>query len=41
MAKRTTTDDERKLFEQNFKEARPLKATMTTAAPRKTVCARD
>jgi DNA-nicking Smr family endonuclease len=35
MTKRTTSDDERKLFEQNFKESRPLKATMSTAAPPK------
>ena len=35
MTKRTTSDEERKLFEQNFKESRPLKATMSTATPRK------
>jgi len=33
--KRTTTEDERKLFEQNFKASRPLKVTMSIAAPRK------
>lgn len=36
MAKRrTTTDDERKLFEQDFKQAHPLQVVMSTAAPRK------
>jgi DNA-nicking Smr family endonuclease len=35
MIRRMTSDDERKLFEQNFKEAPPLKVTMSTAAPRK------
>ena len=33
MTKRTTSDDERKLFEQTFKEGRPIKA----AAPKKPV----
>jgi DNA-nicking Smr family endonuclease len=33
--RRTTSDDERKLFEQEFKESRPLKVTMSTAVPRK------
>ena len=32
---RRTSDDERKLFEQEFKAARPLKVTMSTAATRK------
>ncbi|HVW73441.1 MAG TPA: Smr/MutS family protein [Rhizomicrobium sp.] len=36
MAKRrTTTDEERRLFEQDFRQAHPLKVTMSTAAPRK------
>ena len=35
MARRTTSDDERKLFEQEFKESRPLKVTMSTVVPRK------
>lgn len=35
MGKRTTTDEERKLFEQDFKQAHPLKVIMSTAAPRK------
>ena len=35
MAKRVTSDEERKLFEQNFRESRPLKATMSTKAPRR------
>ena len=33
--RRTTSDEERKLFEQEFKESRPLKVTMSKAAPRK------
>lgn len=33
--RRTTSDDERKLFEQEFKESRPLKVTLSKAAPRK------
>jgi DNA-nicking Smr family endonuclease len=32
---RRTSDDERKLFEQNFKAANPLNVTMSKAAPRK------
>jgi DNA-nicking Smr family endonuclease len=32
--KRTTSDEERRLFEQEFKESRPLKVTMSTAGPR-------
>ena len=35
MAKRITSDDERKLFEQDFKKSNPLKVTMSKAAPRK------
>ena len=35
MTRRTTSDEERKLFEQNFKEARPLTVTMSKASPRK------
>jgi DNA-nicking Smr family endonuclease len=35
MRKRTTSDEERKLFEQNFKQSNPLKVTMSKAAPRK------
>jgi len=33
--RRTASDDERKLFEQEFKQSRPLKVTMSTVAPRK------
>ena len=33
--RRTTTDEERKLFEQDFKQAHPPKVTMSTATPRK------
>jgi DNA-nicking Smr family endonuclease len=33
--RRTTSDEERKLFEQEFKEQRPLKVTLSKAAPRK------
>jgi DNA-nicking Smr family endonuclease len=35
MTRRRTTDEERKLFEQDFKESRPLKAAMSKAPPRK------
>jgi DNA-nicking Smr family endonuclease len=35
MTRRTTSDDERKLFEQDFKAARPLKVTMSSVPPRK------
>jgi len=35
MTKRTASDDERKLFEQTFKEARPIKAAMSTAPAKK------
>ena len=35
MTRRVTSDDERKLFEQEFKEQRPLKATMSKTAARK------
>jgi len=36
MAKRRkTSDEERKLFEQEFKESRPLKVIMSATAPRK------
>lgn len=33
--RRTTSDEERKLFEQEFKESRTLKVTMSKAPPRK------
>ena len=33
--RRTTTDEERALFEQNFKTASPLKVILSKAAPRK------
>jgi DNA-nicking Smr family endonuclease len=33
--KRRTTDDERQLFEQNFKAARPIKIAGTQKAPKK------
>ncbi|HEY4076852.1 MAG TPA: Smr/MutS family protein [Rhizomicrobium sp.] len=33
--KRRTTDDERQLFEQNFKAARPIKVTGAQKAPKK------
>ena len=35
MTKRTTSDEERKLFEQTFKEARPLKVAMSTVPAKK------
>jgi DNA-nicking Smr family endonuclease len=35
MIRRITSDEERKLFEQDFKQSRPLKATMSKAPPRK------
>lgn len=35
MSRRITSDEERKLFEQDVKESRPLKVTMSKAAPRK------
>jgi DNA-nicking Smr family endonuclease len=35
MRRRITSDEERKLFEQEVKESRPLKVTMSKAAPRK------
>ena len=35
MKKRTTSDEERKLFEEDFKASRPLKVTMSKVAPRK------
>jgi DNA-nicking Smr family endonuclease len=35
MTRRTTSDDERKLFEQTFKEGRPIKAAMAKAPARK------
>ncbi len=35
MTRRTTSDEERKLFEQEFKESRSLKVIMSAAAPRK------
>ena len=35
MKRRITTDDERKLFEEDFKQSRPLKATMSKAPPRR------
>ena len=35
MTKRTTSDEERKLFEQTFKEARPIKAAMSTVLAKK------
>lgn len=35
MKRRSTSDEERKLFEQEFKESRPLKVTMSKAPPRK------
>ena len=35
MTKRTTSDEERKLFEQTFKEARPLKVAMSTEPAKK------
>jgi len=33
--KRVTSEEERKLFERNFKEARPIKATMAKAPAKK------
>ena len=35
MKRRTTSDEERKEFEQDFKESRPLKVTLTKAPARK------
>ena len=35
MTRRTTSDEERKLFEQTFKEARPLKVAMSTVPAKK------
>ena len=35
MSRRTTSDEERKLFEQTFKEGRPIKAAPPKAAPKK------
>ncbi len=35
MTRRVTSDEERKLFEQDFKEQRPLKVTLSKAAARK------
>ena len=35
MKRRTTSDEERALFELNFKTASPLKVTMSKAVPRK------
>jgi DNA-nicking Smr family endonuclease len=40
MNKRTISDDERKLFEQNFRESLPLKTTPTKRAVKKTVTAK-
>jgi DNA-nicking Smr family endonuclease len=34
MSRRTTSDDERKLFEQDFREGRPIKPAMAKAAPK-------
>jgi len=35
MTRRTTSDDERKLFEQTFKEGRPIKAVLPKKAVKK------
>ena len=34
MSRRTTSDDERKLFEQDFREGRPIKPAIAKAAPK-------
>ena len=34
MSRRTTSDDERKLFEQDFREGRPIKPATAKAAPK-------
>ena len=35
MSRRATTDEERKLFEQTFKEGRPIRAALVKPAPKK------
>ena len=35
MSRRGTTEEERKLFEQTFREGRPIRAALVKAAPRK------
>ena len=39
MSRRTTSEDERKLFEQTFKEGRPIKAVLPKAPAKKKVAA--